>query len=329
MAAPKARKSAGRVAAPPRFRPVQLATLVDDVPASGDWIYEIKYDGYRILLAVGGAAARTYTRSGLDWSAKFPAIVAAGAKLGRAALIDGEAVVLDAEGRSSFQLMQGAWKGAHASVVFYAFDLLALDGEDLTGKPLLERKALLMKLIGKSQKGPIRYSEHIADAGRELFAEACSAGLEGIIAKRANAKYVGSRSESWLKIKCLLRQEFVIVGWTASDKDRGFRSLIVATHDGGKLKYAGKVGTGFSMAEITRLGKLMKPLARATAPVAAPRAAVRGATWIEPTLVAEVAYTEMTSDGVLRHPSYIGLREDKPARAVKLERAKTVRRKKA
>jgi bifunctional non-homologous end joining protein LigD len=328
MAAPKARKSAGRIAAPPRFRPVQLATLVDGVPPSGDWVYEIKYDGYRILLAVGGAAARTYTRSGLDWSAKFPSIVAAASKLGHAALIDGEAVVLDAEGRSSFQLMQSAWKGAHATVVFYAFDLLALDGEDLTGKPLLERKALLLKLIGKGQKGVIRYSEHIADAGHELFAEACGAGLEGIIAKRANAKYVGARTESWLKFKCLLRQEFVIVGWTASDKDRGFRSLIVATHDGGKLKYAGKVGTGFGMAEIARLGKLMKPLARSTAPVVAPRAAVRGATWLEPKLVAEVAYAEMTADGVLRHPSYLGLREDKPARAVKLERAKSVKRKK-
>lgn len=324
----KARKTARKRALLPAFRPVQLATLVDGVPASGDWLYEIKYDGYRILLAVGGEA-RAYTRSGLDWSAKFSTLIGAAGKIERSALIDGEAVVLDDEGRSSFQLMQGAWKRGHAKVVFYAFDLLEVDGEDLSTLPLLERKKRLAKLIGKKQSGVIRYSDHIEGEGAALFKQACSAGLEGVIAKRANGRYVGARTESWLKIKCLMRQEFVIVGWTASDKDRGFRSLIVATRDGGKLKYAGKVGTGFGMAEIARLSKLMKPLTRSEAPVVAPRAAVRGATWIEPKLVAEIAYTEMTADGVLRHPSYLGLREDKPARAVKLERARRVKRKRA
>ncbi|MDZ4690243.1 non-homologous end-joining DNA ligase [Terricaulis sp.] len=311
----------------PAFRAVQLATLVDAVPEGEAWLHEIKFDGYRVLLAASADSAIAYTRSGLDWSDKFPKIVEAAAALElRSALIDGEAVVLDEKGRSSFQLMQGAWKNARARVVFYAFDLLELDGEDLTRLPLLERKNKLAKLIGKRQSGVLRYSDHIVGEGDKLFAEACATGLEGIIAKRANGRYVGARSESWLKIKCLQRQEFVIAGWTTSDKDRGFRSLIVAVHDDGKLKYAGKVGTGFDMAEIARLTALMQPLARSAPTVAAPRAAVRGANWIEPKLVAEVAFTEMTTDGILRHPSYVGLREDKPAKAVKLERAKPLQK---
>jgi bifunctional non-homologous end joining protein LigD len=330
MAAAKVRSPKARKSAPPAFQPVQLATLVDAVPAGRDWLHEIKYDRYRILLAVGGGEARAYTRSGLDWSAKFPTIIAAAAKAeADEALIDGEAVVLDEKGRSSFQLMQGAWKGGHAKVVFYAFDLLKLDGEDTRALPLLDRKRLLAKLIGKRQSGVIRYSDHIVGEGQKLLAKACAAGLEGIIAKRANAHYAGIRTESWLKIKCLQRQEFLIVGWTSSDKDRGFRSLILATRAGGKLRYAGKVGTGFGMEEITRLGKLMRPLARKAATVEAPRAAVRGANWVEPKLVAEIAYAEMTADGVLRHPSYLGLREDKPARAVKLEVAKHLKPKKS
>lgn len=329
MAAVKRRRQAAKPA-PPSFRPVQLATLVDAAPEGEDWLHEIKFDGYRILLAVGGGRAIAYTRSGLDWSEKFQKIIeAVGSLKLRSALIDGEAVVLDEQGRSSFQLMQGAWKNPRARIVFYAFDLIELDGEDLAREPLIERKKKLAKLIGKRQSAVLRFSDHIMGQGQSLFAQACATGLEGIIAKRANGRYVGARSQSWLKIKCVQRQEFVVAGWTSSDKDRGFRSLIVAAHENGKLKYAGKVGTGFDMAEIARLGTLMKPLARSTPTVAAPRAAVRGANWIEPKLVAEVAFTEMTSDGILRHPSYVGLREDKPAKAVKVERAKHLKAKKS
>jgi bifunctional non-homologous end joining protein LigD len=327
MAAPKRRAKTAK-AAPPEFRPVQLATLVDAVPNGDAWLHEIKFDGYRILLAVGGGRAIAYTRSGIDWSEKFAPVIDAASKLAvSSALIDGEAVVLDEQGRSSFQLMQGAWKNARAKIVFYAFDLLQRDGEDLTASPLLERKKALVQIIGKRQSGLLRYSDHIIGDGDKLFAQACAEGLEGIIAKKASARYVGARSEAWLKIKCLKRQEFVIAGWTTSDKDRGFRSLILAAHDGGELKYAGKVGTGFDMTEIARLGKLMKPLAQTMPTVAAPRAAVRGANWIRPELVAEIAFTEMTSDGILRHPSYIGLREDKPAKSVKIERAKKNKKK--
>ena len=306
---------------PPAFRPVQLAKLVDTVPAGDRWIHEMKYDGYRILVAVGGEEARAYTRSGLDWSGRFPSVLSEARKLKvRSALIDGEAVVIDAEGRSSFQALQNALKGDPASIDFYAFDLLQLDGEDLTRLPLLERKEKLEEIL--PAKSPIlRYSDHIQGRGEELLNRFCDAGLEGVISKLADSDYVGARDGSWLKIKCIKRQEFVLVGWTPSDKDRAFRSLILGVHDGGKLRFAGKVGTGFDTAEMARLMKTMAPLEQKAATVEAPRAEVRGAHWLRPRLVAEIAYTEMTNEGTLRHPSYLGLREDKKPEAVALETA--------
>ncbi|WP_281405553.1 DNA ligase D [Mesorhizobium sp. B2-7-3] len=304
--------------APPAFRPVQLAKLVDTVPPGDRWIHEMKYDGYRILVAVGGGEARAYTRSGLDWSDRFPSILSEARTLNvRSALIDGEAVVIDTEGRSSFQALQNALKAAPASIDFYAFDLLQLDGEDLTRLPLLERKEKLETILPKS---PIlRYSDHIQGRGEELLNRFCGAGLEGVISKLADSDYVGARDGSWLKIKCIKRQEFVLVGWTPSDKDRAFRSLILGVHDGGKLRYAGKVGTGFDTSEMVRLMKTMAPLEQKAATVEAPRAEVRGAHWLRPMLVAEIAFTEMTNEGTLRHPSYLGLREDKKPEAVVLE----------
>ena len=306
---------------PPAFRPVQLAKLVDTVPAGDRWIHEMKYDGYRILVAVGGEEARAYTRSGLDWSGRFPSVLLEARKLKvRSALIDGEAVVIDAEGRSSFQALQNALKGDPASIDFYAFDLLELDGEDLTRLPLLERKKKLEEIL--PAKSPIlRYSDHIQGRGEELLNRFCDAGLEGVISKLADSDYVGARDGSWLKIKCIKRQEFVLVGWTPSDKDRAFRSLILGVHDGGKLRFAGKVGTGFDTAEMARLMKTMAPLEQKAATVEAARAEVRGAHWLRPKLVAEIAYTEMTNEGTLRHPSYLGLREDKKPEAVALETA--------
>ena len=304
---------------PPPFRAVQLATLVDAVPSGSRWLHEMKYDGYRLLVAVGGGEARAYTRSGLDWSEKFDAIVQAAAKLDvGSALLDGEAVVLDADGRSSFQALQGALKGAPATIDYYAFDLLELNGEDLTGLPLTDRKAKLREILPDGDPR-IRYSEHIVGNGEKLLHNFCDAGLEGVISKLANAKYVGSRAGSWVKTKCIKRQEFVIVGWTPSDKSRSFRSLILGVHDKGELRYAGKVGTGFNTDELFRLMEIMQPLEQAAPTVKAPRAEVRGAHWLKPRLVAEIAYTEMTSEGTLRHPSYLGLREDKKPEAVVLE----------
>jgi len=303
----------------PAFRPVQLAKLVDTVPSGDRWIHEMKYDGYRILVAVGGGEARAYTRSGLDWSDRFPSILSEARKLQvRSALIDGEAVVIDAEGRSSFQALQNALKGAPASIDYYAFDLLQLDGDDLKRVPLLERKKKLEAIL--PARNPIlRYSDHIQGRGEELLHRFCDAGLEGIISKLADSDYVAARDGSWLKIKCIKRQEFVVVGWTPSDKERAFRSLVLGVYDGGKLRYAGKVGTGFDTAELVRLMKIMAPLEQRTATVEAPRTEVRGARWLRPKLVAEIAFTEMTNEGTLRHPSYLGLREDKKPEAVVLE----------
>ncbi len=304
---------------PPPFRAVQLATLVNTVPSGSRWLHEMKYDGYRLLVAVGGGEARAYTRSGLDWSEKFAGIVEAAAALGvRSALIDGEAVLLDGNGRSSFQALQGALKGAPSSIDYFAFDLLELDGEDLTGLPLTERKARLREIIPEDHDR-LRYSDHIVGNGEKLLHNFCDAGLEGVISKLATAKYVGSRSGGWLKTKCIKRQEFVVVGWTPSDKSRSFRSLILGIHDKGELRYAGKVGTGFDTAELLRLMEIMGPLEQAAPTVKAPRAEVRGAHWLKPKLVAEIAYTEMTNEGTLRHPSYQGLREDKKPEAVVLE----------
>jgi bifunctional non-homologous end joining protein LigD len=304
---------------PPPFQPVQLATLVDHVPEGNRWLHELKFDGYRCLISLGGATAHTFTRSGLDWSDRFGTIVADALTLpARSALIDGEAVVLEPGGKANFQALQAAIKGDPSTIQFYAFDLLHLDGEDLSSEPLIDRKAKLQALL-EGHKGVIHYSDHIVGKGEQLFDRFCGAGLEGVISKRVDARYVGSRNGAWLKTKCIKRQEFVVVGWTPSDKARGFRSLLLGVNEDGQLRYAGKVGTGFDMAEIFRLGELMKPLEVKTPSVKAPRAAVRGAHWITPRLVAEIAFTEMTNDGTLRHPSYLGLREDKKPEAVILE----------
>lgn len=315
-AAPARRKKSGLL---PPFQPVQLAALVDHVPPGDRWLHELKYDGYRTLLAIGGGEGRAYTRSGLDWSDRFAGLITDALKLNvGSALIDGEAVVTLPDGRTSFQALQAALKGDPTKIDYFAFDLLELDGENLTRLPLIERKEKLAALIGEA-KGRIRYSDHIVGNGEKLLASFCGAGLEGVISKRADARYSGSRSGTWLKTKCIRRQEFVIVGWTPSAKQRGFRSLLLGVNENGKLRYAGKAGTGFTADEIERLMKIMAPLERKAPPVDAPRAAVRGAHWIEPRLVAEIAYAEFTDEGVLRHPSYLGLREDKKPEAVVIE----------
>lgn len=304
----------------PPFQPVQLATLVDQVPAGDRWLHELKYDGYRTLLTVGGGEGRAYTRSGLDWSDRFAGLIIEAAALKvTSALIDGEAVVLLPDGRTSFQALQAALKGDPSRIDYFAFDLLELNGEDLTGRPLIERKNLLADLLAGAS-GKLRYSDHILGKGEQLFESFCAAGLEGVISKRIDAKYSGSRAGTWVKTKCIRRQEFVIVGWTPSDKQRGFRSLLLGINENGKLRYAGKVGTGFTGDEIERLMEIMAPLEQIAAPVEAPRAAVRGAHWLKPQLVAEIAYIEFTDEGVLRHPSYLGLREDKKPEAVVIER---------
>ena len=323
-AAKKAKASPRKRGKPPKFQPLQLATLVDHVPGGNRWLHELKYDGYRTLVAVGGGEARAYTRSGLDWSDRYPAILAEAGELGvSSALIDGEAVIVLPDGRTSFQALQAALKEDRASIVYYAFDLLELDGKDLTGLALSERKEKLAGLL-QGRSGHLLYSDHVIGQGEEMFDRVCKTGLEGIVSKRADARYVGARSPSWVKVKCTRRQEFVLVGWTPSDKGREFRSLLLGTHENGELRYAGKVGTGFPAALREELSARMAPLERSQPTVKAPRSETRGAHWIDPKLVAEIAFTEFTEEGVLRHPSFLGLRGDKAAKEVRLEMPKPV-----
>jgi bifunctional non-homologous end joining protein LigD len=308
--------------APPAFEPPQLATLVDDVPTGTGWLYEYKYDGYRLELAVGDGVATAWTRHGKDWSDKFKALVKAAAKLPAGCLIDGEAVAIDDNGKPSFQLLQSTLKEQRgANLVFYAFDLLVDRGEDIRRLPNIERKVRLAALL-KRVHPPILFGDHVIGRGEELFREICKQGGEGLVAKKSGAAYSGARNRNWLKVKCIQRQEFVIVGWSESDKRRGFRSLLLAAKEKGKLTYVGKVGTGFNARLIEDLMERMAPLAVDKAPVEVPRADRKGAHWIEPRLVAEINFSEFTDDGILRHPSFIALREDKPASEVVVEEPK-------
>lgn len=310
-------------AAPPKFMAPQLATLVDSVPSGSGWLYEYKYDGYRLLIATGDGVATAWTRNGKDWSDKFKSLVKAAAALPAGCLVDGEAVALGADGKPSFQLLQAGLKGGKADLAFYAFDLLVDRGEDIRKLPNLERKTRLASLL-EGVAPPILYGDHVIGKGEALFDAICAQGGEGIIAKQADAPYSGSRGRSWLKVKCIQRQEFVIVGWSESDKRRGFRSLLLAARDGGKLTYAGKVGTGFDARKIAELRDRMDPLEIEEPALDVPRADRRQAHFLKPELVAEIAFTEFTADNILRHPSFVALREDKPASQVVIERPQHV-----
>jgi len=313
------KKAAGTM---PKFREPQLCTLVDSIPTGSAWMHEVKYDGYRALIAIGGGKAKVFTRSGLDWSDKFPGIAEAAAALPvGSALIDGEIVAFK-DGHPDFSTLKDAISDG-GEMTLFAFDLLMLDGEDLAKLPNVQRKERLRPLLDGAD-AHLQFSEHIIGSGEQLFATLCREGYEGVVSKRADAPYLGKRTQNWLKIKCLHRQEFVIVGWTKSDKSRGFRALLLGVQDKNGLRYAGKVGTGFSTDTMNDLSAKLARLARKTPTVEAPRAAVRGAQWVTPKLVAEIAYTEVTPEGVLRHPSFLGLRGDKDADEVVMEKAKPV-----
>jgi bifunctional non-homologous end joining protein LigD len=307
----------------PRFRPPQLATLATTPPSGSEWLHEIKFDGYRVLAAMAGGSARLYTRTGLDWTGKFRGVAEAVAQLpARGALIDGEVVALDENGRTDFGRLQRALDGRGETLRYYAFDLLELDGEDLAGLPLIERKRRLAALLSDAPD-VILYSDHIIGGGREILEQTCRMGLEGIVSKRADKSYVSRRTPGWIKSKCSGRDEFVIGGWRPSTKkERPFSSLLLGEFEDGKLRYRGRVGTGFDEARLAEIARRLRPLARTTSPFAdAPREAARDAKWVEPRLVAEIAYAERTADGYLRHPSFFGLREDKPASQVKAPEA--------
>jgi bifunctional non-homologous end joining protein LigD len=320
-AAPKSQVwSGGKAVALPEFRPPQLATLVDEVPAGRQWLFEMKYDGYRCLAAVAGPEVRLYTRNGNDWTTQFHRIVAPLAKLtGGSALIDGEICAFK-DGRTDFSTLKDALSSS-GPLVYFAFDLLELDGETLEKLPLTERKDKLRSLLGNIDKdAEVQFSEHVLGNGEKVFAAMCEADHEGVIAKRADARYAHARNRDWLKIKCLKRQEFVIAGWRPSERKKTFASLILGTWEGGKLIYRGRVGTGFTQQSAAELQTALDARAADEPAFAAvPRPIRRHARWVRPELVAEIAYTEITPDGVLRHPSFIGLRQDKPAGEVHIE----------
>ena len=308
---------------PPKFAQPQLAKLVDAAPEGDDWLHEVKFDGYRSLLAVGGGQARCYTRSGLDWTDKFAEVAAAAAGLDcGSALIDGEIVAAEAGKDSSFSALQAALKDG-GPLRFYAFDLLSVDGDDLRKQPLGDRKQRLKALVGSLDGSDvIKFSDHVRGNGPRMLAEVCKAGQEGIVSKRADAPYVGRRSDSWRKVKCTKRQEFVIAGTSPSDKrGRAFASLLLGTYEDGRLVYRGRVGTGFSEDAMADLAERFRPLARKTSPFDSevPAAMARDARWLTPKLVAEVDFTEFTADGHVRHGAFIGLRDDKGAGQVTLE----------
>lgn len=317
--APRRRKV--RASGLPEYRSPQLATLVDTVPTGSDWLFELKYDGYRCLAAVDGDDVRLYTRNGKDWTEQFGPLVDPfrGLRLS-GALLDGEICAFDAKGRTDFSTLKNTLSDG-GRLEFFAFDLLALEGRDWTAKPLIERKQKLKTLLSGST-GPIQYSEHVVGHGDKVLAAVCRDGHEGVIAKKPDAPYRGERTRSWLKIKCIQRQEFVIGGWSPSEKRNGFASLLVGTRDSGKLVYRGRVGTGFDQDTLQEIGEALEMRARKTSPFADVPAAVRhAARWVTPDLVAEIAYTELTADGILRHPSFFGLRMDKPAADIGLEQA--------
>jgi bifunctional non-homologous end joining protein LigD len=305
---------------------VQLATLTSVAPNSDEWLHEIKLDGYRIVARVDRQRSQLLTRRGNDWTARAPKLAAALAALPlQNAVLDGEMVSLQADGRSDFQSLQNALSESHSGkLVYYVFDLLFLDGQDLRPWPLVERKAALATLLAKAEgQRQIRLSDHVIGGGTRFFEQAAKMHLEGIISKRANAPHHPGRSKDWLKIKCIARQEFVIGGYTLPAGARThLGALLVGVREGDALRYAGKVGTGFSQKSLRELHARLVPLTRPSTPFANPPkgAAFRAARWVEPTLVAEVSFTEFTQDGHLRHPSFQGLRDDKPAKAVIRER---------
>lgn len=322
----KVAKGSKAGAKPPKFRKLQLATLVDSVPAGNNWFYEIKFDGYRALVAAAGDQVVVYTRSGLDWTDKFAPLARPIAALDLPpCLIDGEIVAYGKDGNPDFSSLQAVLKRGHGAqdeatdLHFFAFDLLEENGKSLTALGNLERKERLEALL-RDAAPPIAVADHVIGAGEKLYEAMCGAGQEGIIAKRADAPYAGRRSKNWVKVKCTRRQEFIIVGWKESSaKARPFGSLLLAQREKGELVYKGNVGTGFDADTMAMLAAKFAGRARKTAPVDVDKAAARKVHWVRPDLVAEIAFAEYTASGSVRHASFAGLRADKEAKDVKPE----------
>ncbi|HEX3438626.1 MAG TPA: DNA ligase D [Pseudacidobacterium sp.] len=313
----------------PKFIIPEQATQVAAPPSGNEWLHEVKLDGYRIQLHIelqstGKRSAVVYTRKGLDWTHRMPNIAQAAAQMPvKSALIDGEAVVLDESGKSSFAALQAAFEeGKHAQLSYFAFDLLHLDGHNLRGLELEHRKAILEGLLGELDgDDTLRYSEHIRGRGDETFHKACKLGAEGIVSKLADSKYELGRSRNWLKAKCVHQQEFVIGGFTSpSDGSFGVGSLLLGYYQDGKLIYAGRTGTGFTQTSRRMLRKRLDQL-RQSKPLfkEVTTEERKDAIWVKPQLVAAVQFANWTGDHRVRQAAYLGLREDKPAEEVQRE----------
>jgi len=341
-AAAPAAKRAGKAPGPPRparksvlpaeIKP-QLATLVAGVPAGGEWLFEIKFDGYRLMARFDKRKVALITRGGHDWSARMPTLVQELAGLGlHASFLDGEIVVLGDDGAPDFNALQNAFdRGQGAEhIVFFVFDVPFFEGHDLRELPLLQRRQLLRDFLAEKATDHVRFSDNFEADPASLLRSACQMQMEGVIAKRADAPYVSRRSETWLKLKCKLRQEFVICGYTdRTDRTDQVGSLLLGIHDDrGKLVSVGSVGTGWSSEEASDLKQRLLPLAAATSPFDKgdprpgrwSRRKAGSERWVKPRLLAEVSFAEWTPDDQIRHASFIGLRDDKPAKVIVRER---------
>ncbi len=308
---------------PAGFEP-QLASLVKAPPEGDAWLHELKYDGYRIGCRIDGDDVRLFSRRGKEWTDSFPEVRDAVRALKvKRALLDGEVAIVLPDGKTSFQALQNSFSGGtRGGLTYFLFDLLHIDGDDLALRPLDERKARLQKLLGKRDRSILRYSDHVIGSGKAFFGQACKAGLEGIVSKQRALPYQPGRNAGWVKSKCIKRQEFVIGGFTDPEGSRqGLGALLVGTYEGSKLRFAGKVGTGFTHKSVVELRRRLDPLEQKNCPFDS-RPPFK-AHWVNPVLVAEVAYGERTDDGMVRHSSFQGLREDKPANEVVPEVALT------
>ncbi|MET0542638.1 MAG: DNA ligase D [Variovorax sp.] len=326
---PDARPQGVRRALPATLAP-QLASLADGPPdpsAAADWLYELKFDGYRLLARIEGRSVRCFTRNGHDWSARMPELVAALGKLNaRSAWLDGEIVVDNDQGAPDFQALQNAFeRGATQQIAYWLFDLLFLDGRDLRELPLVQRRAMLADLLGEQPPPALRLSQAFEAAPRDLLASASKLGFEGIVGKRKESVYRSRRSPDWIKLKQHRRQEFVIGGYTAPKGSRsGFGALLLGVYDGaGKLQYCGNVGTGFDGQRLSDIEAKLRKLQAAASPFVAVPSTVK-AQWVKPQLVAEVSFGEWTREGRIRHSVFQGLRTDKPAHEIVHEEAVTV-----
>jgi bifunctional non-homologous end joining protein LigD len=323
----------GAVNAPlPKDVEVELATLESHAPQGQQWLHEIKFDGYRLLARIDRGHVKLITRRHQDWTHRYPSVAEAAASLPvKSALLDGELVALLPSGVSSFQSLQNATRpGSDARLVYFAFDLLYLDGYDLRRSPLIERKQQLRELLTAADSPVIQYSDHVEGAGTDFLRESCRLGLEGIVSKRGDRPYVGGRAGDWIKTKCLGREELVIGGFTLSTADRrGIGALLVGYFDEGQFVYAGRVGTGFDTQTLLDLRRRLEAIKQDKPPFRDVPSKERGPSvkWVKPQLVAEIKFSSWTDAGYLRQPSFEGLREDKPATDVGIPASLQIARK--